>query len=96
MMAEPRRHLLDLDDLDATEIEELLNSAEGMREVAGRDVRKTPALRGKTIITLFFENSTRTRVSFEQAGKILGADVNFEALSEATAEQLEKTLELYS
>lgn len=75
MMAEPRRHLLDLDDLAASEIERLLNSAEGMREIAGRDIRKTPALRGKTIITLFFENSTRTRVSFEQAGKILGADV---------------------
>ena len=75
MMADPRRHLLDLDDLDALEIEGLLNSAEGMLEIAGRDVRKTPALRGKTITTLFFENSTRTRVSFEQAGKILGADV---------------------
>ena len=75
MMAEPRRHLLDLDDLAATEIEGLLNSAEGMLEITGRDVRKTPALRGKTIVTLFFENSTRTRVSFEQAGKILGADV---------------------
>ena len=75
MMADPRRHLLDLDDLDALEIEGLLNSAEGMLEIAGRDVRKTPALRGKTIITLFYENSTRTRVSFEQAGKILGADV---------------------
>ena len=44
MMAEPRRHLLDLDDLAASEIEGLLNSAEGMREIASRDVRKTPAL----------------------------------------------------
>lgn len=70
-----RRHLLDLDDLSAVEITELLDGAEGMLEIAGRDVRKTPALRGKTIITMFFENSTRTRVSFEQAGKILGADV---------------------
>jgi aspartate carbamoyltransferase catalytic subunit len=71
----PRQHLLDLDDLSAAEISELLDSAEGMLEIAGRDNRKTPALRGKTIITMFFENSTRTRVSFEQAGKILGADV---------------------
>jgi aspartate carbamoyltransferase catalytic subunit len=71
----PRKHLLDLDDLTPAEITELLDSAEGMLEIAGRDVRKTPALRGKTIITMFFENSTRTRVSFEQAGKILGADV---------------------
>ncbi|MDA1280919.1 MAG: aspartate carbamoyltransferase catalytic subunit [Chloroflexi bacterium] len=74
-MIEPRQHLLDLDDLSAAEITGLLNSAEGMLEIAGRDVRKSPALRGKTIITMFFENSTRTRVSFEQAGKILGADV---------------------
>ncbi len=71
----PRQHLLDLDDLSAGEITDLLDSAEGMLEISSRDVRKTPALRGKTIITMFFENSTRTRVSFEQAGKILGADV---------------------
>jgi aspartate carbamoyltransferase catalytic subunit len=71
----PRQHLLDLDDLSTAEITDLLDSAEGMLEIAGRDVRKTPALRGKTIITMFFENSTRTRVSFERAGKILGADV---------------------
>ena len=71
----PRQHLLDLDDFSSQEITELLDSAEGMLEIVGRDSRKTPALRGKTIITMFFENSTRTRVSFEQAGKILGADV---------------------
>ncbi len=75
MIAEPRRNLLDLDDFSAEEITTLLNNAEGMLEVLGRDVRKTPALRGKTVVTAFFENSTRTRVSFEQAGKILGADV---------------------
>jgi aspartate carbamoyltransferase catalytic subunit len=71
----PRHHLLDLDDLAPAEITDLLDSAVSMLEIAGRDIRKTPALRGKTIITMFFENSTRTRVSFEQAGKILGADV---------------------
>ena len=75
MLVAPRQHLLDLDDLSVGEINDLLDSAEGMLEITGRDIRKTPALRGKTIITLFFENSTRTRVSFEQAGKILGADV---------------------
>jgi len=75
MFVAPRQHLLDLDDLSVGEINDLLDSAEGMLEITGRDIRKTPALRGKTIITLFFENSTRTRVSFEQAGKILGADV---------------------
>ena len=71
----PRQHLLDLDDFSKGEINDLLDSAEGMLEIASRDNRKTPAIRGKTIITMFFENSTRTRVSFEQAGKILGADV---------------------
>lgn len=70
-----KRHLLDLDGLTAAEIQEVLDRADGMREVLSRSVRKTPALRGKTIVTLFFEASTRTRVSFEQAGKVLGADV---------------------
>jgi aspartate carbamoyltransferase catalytic subunit len=70
-----RKDLLDLDDLSAGEIAGLLDSAEGMREVLSRDVRKTPALRGKSVITLFYEASTRTRVSFEQAGKVLSADV---------------------
>ena len=70
-----RRHVLDLDDFSKEEIEHILQSADGMNEVLSRDVRKTPTLRGKTILTLFYENSTRTRVSFEQAGKVLGADV---------------------
>lgn len=69
------RHMLDIDSLSATEVTAILDSAEGMLEVLGRDVKKTPALRGKTIVTVFFENSTRTRISFEEAGKILGADV---------------------
>ena len=69
------RNLLDIDSLSPDEITTLLDSAEGMLEVLGRDVKKTPALRGKTIVTAFYENSTRTRISFEEAGKILGADV---------------------
>ncbi len=71
----PGRDLLDLDHVTPQEITEILRSADGMKEVLSRRVRKTPALRGKTIVTLFFEASTRTRVSFEQAGKVLGADV---------------------
>ena len=70
-----RRHLLDLDDFSREEIEHVLRNADGMKEVLSRDTRKTPALRGKAVLTLFYEASTRTRVSFEQAGKILGADV---------------------
>ena len=70
-----RRHCLDLDDFSPEEIGELLDDAEAMKEVLGRDIRKVPTLRGKSVITLFYEASTRTRVSFEQAGKILSADV---------------------
>ena len=64
-----------MDDYTAAEIEEVLDNAEAMQEILQRDIRKVPALRGRTIITAFHEPSTRTRVSFEQAGKILSADV---------------------
>jgi aspartate carbamoyltransferase catalytic subunit len=70
-----RRHLLDVDDLTRDEIELLMETTEAMREVLGRDIPKVPALRGKNIITFFSEPSTRTRASFELAGKTLGADV---------------------
>ena len=70
-----RRHVLDLDDFSVQEIEEVFQNADAMREVMNRDIKKVPTLRGKTVITLFTEASTRTRVSFEQAGKIMSADV---------------------
>lgn len=70
-----RRHLLDLDDFGRSEIEIVMETADAMKEVLGRDVPRVPALRGKTLITLFYESSTRTRASFELAGKTLGADV---------------------
>ena len=70
-----RKHLLDLDDFTAPEIERVLDQSKAMKEILCRDIRKVPALRGKTIVTAFFEPSTRTRVSFETAGKILSADV---------------------
>ncbi len=72
---EERRHILDLDDFTRDEIEAVLQNADVMKEVLSRDIRKVPTLRGKSLITLFYEPSTRTRVSFEQAGKILSADV---------------------
>ncbi len=71
----PRRHVLDLDDYTRREIEDVLDDAEAMSEVLNRDIKKVPTLRGKSVLTLFVEASTRTRVSFEQAGKILSADV---------------------
>lgn len=70
-----RRHLLDLDDFSAAEIELVLETADAMTEVLAREVPRLPTLRGKTIVTLFYEDSTRTRTSFELAGKVLGADV---------------------
>ncbi|MDX1447970.1 MAG: aspartate carbamoyltransferase catalytic subunit [Acidimicrobiia bacterium] len=69
------KHLLTMDDLDAGQITDLLDLADGFVEVLGRDVPKVPTLRGKTIALLFFENSTRTRLSFDRAAKALSADV---------------------
>ncbi len=71
----PRKHVLDLDNYSAEELAATLESAHSMAEVLGRDIKKTPALRGRVIVTLFYEASTRTRISFEEAGKILSADV---------------------
>jgi len=70
-----RKHVLDLDDFSPAEIETIMETADAMKEVMGREVPRVPALRGRTIITLFYEASTRTRASFELAGKSLGADV---------------------
>ncbi|HYO85314.1 MAG TPA: aspartate carbamoyltransferase catalytic subunit [Dermatophilaceae bacterium] len=68
------RHLLSIDDLTTEDVETLLRTAEQMHQVQRRDVKKLPTLRGRTIINLFFEDSTRTRSSFEIAGKWLSAD----------------------
>ena len=70
-----RRHVLDLDDFTAEELTATLDNAAAMRGVLERDVKKVPALRGRVVMTLFYEASTRTRISFEEAGKILSADV---------------------
>jgi aspartate carbamoyltransferase catalytic subunit len=70
-----RRHLLDLDDFSPGEIGAVMETADAMKEVLARDVPRVPALRGRTIVSLFYEASTRTRASFELAGKSLGADV---------------------
>ncbi len=70
-----RRHLLDLDDFSADELRLLLQTTGAMKEVLARPVRKVPALQGSTVVNLFYENSTRTRISFELAAKNLSADV---------------------
>jgi aspartate carbamoyltransferase catalytic subunit len=69
-------HILDLDDFSADEIELVLHITDAMKEVLSRPIKKVPALRGKTILTLFYEASTRTRLSFELAAKSLSADVS--------------------
>ncbi len=69
------RDLLGIEDLDRSELERILETSLRMEEVGRRDVKKVPTLRGRTIINLFFEPSTRTRTSFEIAGKRLSADV---------------------
>ena len=69
-----RHDLLDLDELSKEEIELILETAKSFKEVSTREVKKVPALRGKTVAMLFFEPSTRTRVSFELAAKRLSAD----------------------
>lgn len=69
------RDVLGLEDFSAEEIRLVLSTAREMRNIVGRDIKKVPALRGKAIVTLFYEPSTRTRTSFELAGKYLGADV---------------------
>jgi aspartate carbamoyltransferase catalytic subunit len=69
------RDLLGLEGLEKEAIEAILDNATTFSEVLRRDVKKVPTLRGKSIITMFFENSTRTRSSFEAAGKYMSADV---------------------
>jgi aspartate carbamoyltransferase catalytic subunit len=69
-----RRDLLGIRTLSPAEITGILDTAENFREISNREVKKVPALRGKTVINLFFESSTRTRTSFELAAKRLSAD----------------------
>jgi aspartate carbamoyltransferase catalytic subunit len=69
------KHLLSIGDLDRAAIERILDRAESFAEVAGREIKKVPALRGRTVVNLFYEASTRTSSSFELAAKRLSADV---------------------
>ena len=69
------RNMFDLDDYSADEILHILESTKAMKEINSRSYKKIPTLRGKTVCTLFFENSTRTLMSFELAAHRLSADV---------------------
>ena len=80
-----RKDLLSLEELSKEEIDLLLQTAESFKEVSTREVKKVPALRGKTVANLFFESSTRTRTSFELAAKRLSADIiNFSSQGSST------------
>ena len=69
-----RKDLLGLKDISAEEIDEILSTAKEMKKILDQNVKKTPHLQGKNVTTLFYENSTRTRMSFETAAKIMGAN----------------------
>ena len=80
------KHLIDIEDYTKEEITEILDTAKSFKEVNDRAIKKLPTLRGRTIINLFMEASTRTRTSFEIAGKRLSGDViNFSASSSSTS-----------
>ena len=80
------RHLLDVDGLSAADLDLVMRTTDAMREVLGRPIAKVPALRGRQVTILFYEASTRTRVSFEVAAKNLSADVvNIAAASSSVA-----------
>ena len=73
-MAFRHKHILGIEQLSAEDITQILDTADSFKEINARDIKKVPTLRGKTIINAFFEASTRTRLSFEIAGKRLSAD----------------------
>jgi aspartate carbamoyltransferase catalytic subunit len=89
-----KEHLLSMHDVTAEDVTRILDTAESLREVGTRVIKKVPALRGRTVVNFFLENSTRTRISFELAAKRLSADViNFSAggSSVAKGESLKDT-----
>jgi len=92
-MSLKRKDLLGIQDLPVEEINLVLETAESFKEVSGRDIKKVPTLRGKTVVNLFFEPSTRTRTSFELAAKRLSADVINFAVSASSVSKGETLLD---
>jgi aspartate carbamoyltransferase catalytic subunit len=88
-----RRHLLGIRELSAGEITHLLDTAETFRDISRREIKKVPALRGRTVINLFFEPSTRTRTSFEIAAKRLSADAVNVSISTSSVSKGETLLD---
>ena len=90
-----RRHLIDVADFSRDEYDTVLDTAASMRQVLDRPIRRLPTLRGKSIVNMFFEPSTRTRVSFELAGKSLSADVVNVAASGSSVEKGESLVDTF-
>jgi aspartate carbamoyltransferase catalytic subunit len=88
-----RKHILDLESLSKEEISHILQIAKPMKEVLQRPIKKLPTLRGKSVMHLFYEASTRTRTSFETAGKILGADTASIAIAQSSVSKGESLLD---
>ena len=87
------RHLLGIADLEPDEIALILDTAEAMKEIAARPIKKVPTLRGRTVVNLFFEPSTRTRMSFEIAEKRLSADTLSIAVAQSSVTKGETLLD---
>jgi len=87
MVFKNRKDLLGLADLSRSDIDTILNTAVPMKDVLTRDIKKVPTLRGKVVCTVFYENSTRTRTSFELAGKYLSADTVNLAVSTSSVQK---------
>lgn len=91
-----QKHILSLRDLSADEISLVLDTAQNFKELLSRRVKKAPTLRGRSVVTLFYENSTRTRTSFELAAKTLSAEAINIAVAQSSAakgESLKDTLQ---
>lgn len=93
MMNWKHKDLLGIENLRAEEIRYVLQLAKPMKEILLRPLKKLPTLKGKSVVTLFFEASTRTRVSFETAGKILGADMASVAMAQSSVSKGESLLD---
>jgi aspartate carbamoyltransferase catalytic subunit len=94
-----RRHVIDSASLTYDEVQEVLKTARSFAQILARPVKKVPTLRGKVVVNMFYENSTRTLTSFELAGKYLNADtVNFSVSTSSVkkGESLIDTAETYS
>jgi aspartate carbamoyltransferase catalytic subunit len=87
------KHLLSIEDLDRAAIEEVLDQSESFVDVLARDIPKLPALRGRTVVSLFYEDSTRTRMSFETAAKRLSADTMSFSVSSSSVQKGESLLD---